>query len=126
MFKLSNEILSRSDRQRKAGYVMGRKFRAFVIAALGTVLPCLFAGAIVGLFFLTSFWYWTLGIAPLAFFYVCLDRIPVRLFAGTIQGLSVWPLLKYGYASTDKRPVYCACCLNEEWRLIRYQQYYRH
>ncbi|MDA8430584.1 MAG: hypothetical protein M0T70_15125 [Geobacteraceae bacterium] len=105
---------------------MARKIEAIVISAVGTVIPCLFAGAIVGLFFISSFWYWMLGIAFLAFFYVCLDRVPVRLFAGTTKGLSVWQLLKYGYTSTDKRPVYCGCCLNDEWRLIRYRRYYRH
>lgn len=84
---------------------MGRKIRAFVISAIGTVFPCFIAGTIVGLFFISSFWYWLVGIAVLAFFYVCLDRVPIRLFAGTMRGLSLWPLLKYGFASTDKRPM---------------------
>lgn len=85
--------------------MLARKFEAIVIATLGTSLPCLLAGALVGLLFRSSFWYWTLGIAILAFFYACLDRIPVRLFAGAMKGLSLGRLLKYGYTSTDKRPV---------------------
>jgi hypothetical protein len=93
---------------------VGRKIRAFVISAIGTVFPCFIAGAIVGIFFRSSFWYWTLGIAVLALFYVCLDRIPVRLFAGSMQGLSLWSLLKYGFASTDKRSSHYNS--DEEWR----------
>ncbi len=106
--------------------MLARKVEAFVIAALGTILPCLLAGALVGVFFISSFWYWVCGISGLAFFYACLDRIPVRLFTGVLQDLKIRDLLKYGYASTDKRPVYCGCCLNDEWRLIRYRRYYRH
>ena len=85
---------------------METKFRAFVIAAVGTIIPCLLAGSIVGLFFVTAFWYWTLGIAVLAFFYASLDRIPTRLFVGVMRGLPLGGLLKYGYASTDKRSAY--------------------
>lgn len=81
------------------------KLRAFVVSVVVTVFPCLLAGTIVGVFFRSSFWYWMLGIAALALFYVTLDRIPVRLFAGSLQGLSLWSLLKYGFASTEKRPV---------------------
>jgi len=81
------------------------KLKAIIISTIGTVIPCILAGVIVGLFFISSFWYWMSGIAVLAFFYSCLDRIPVRLFAGTMRGLSLWPLLKYGFASTDKRPM---------------------
>ncbi|MDD2854666.1 MAG: hypothetical protein HGB32_01165 [Geobacteraceae bacterium] len=105
---------------------MGQKFRAFIISASGTALPCLIAGAIVGIFFRSSFWYWTLGIAVLALFYVCLDRIPVRLFAGSMRGLSLWSLLKYGFASTEKRPVISEEMVNEEneWRTITYNHFY--
>lgn len=85
--------------------MLARKFEAIVIATLGTALPCFLSGAIVGMFFRSSFWYWTLGIATLAFFYACLDRIPVRLFVGVMKGLTLGGLLRYGYASTDKRPV---------------------
>jgi len=102
------------------------KLRAFVVSVVGTVLPCFVAGAIVGIFFRSSFWYWTLGIAVLALFYVCLDRIPVRLFAGSMQGLSFWSLLKYGFASTEKRPVISAEMVNEEneWRTMTYNHFY--
>lgn len=80
-----------------------RKIVAFGKSVFWTVLPCALAGGIVGAIFLTAFWYCLTLIAFLAFLYCCLDRIPVRLFAGTMRGLSLWPLLKYGYASTDKR-----------------------
>lgn len=82
---------------------MRQKSKAVVISAFWTVLPCLLAGGIVGLFFISDFWYWTFGIAVPALFYVCLDSIPARLFAGAMRGLSLLPLLKYGYASTEKR-----------------------
>ena len=106
--------------------VLTSKMRAIIISAVGTVIPCIIAGAIVGIFFRSSFWYWTLGIAVLALFYVCLDRIPVRLFAGSMRGLSFWSLLKYGFASTEKRPVISAEMVNEEneWRTMTYNHFY--
>lgn len=81
------------------------KIRAIFFAFIGTCIPSIIAGGIVGLFFLSSFWYWTLGIALLTFLYACLDRIPIRLFTGAMKGLPLGGLLKYGYTSTDKRPV---------------------
>lgn len=102
------------------------KLRAFVVSVFGTVFPCLLAGTIVGVFFRSSFWYWMLGIAALALFYVCLDRIPVRLFVGSTRGLSLWSLLKYGFASTEKRPLISEDIVNEEneWRTMTYNHFY--
>ena len=102
------------------------KLRAFVISVAGTLFPCLLAGTSVGIFFRSSFWYWTLGIATIAFFYACLDRIPVRLFAGVMKGLPLGGLLKYGYASTDKRPVptYYEIEDRERFNIYSYDHYY--
>src|SRR5574340_399898 len=94
--------------------MLARKIAAVVIAAAGTVLPCLIVGALVGCFFTSSFWFWTLGIAVLAFLYACLDRIPLRLFTGAMKGLSPGGLFWYGYASTDKRSAYY--CPEDDWR----------
>lgn len=85
---------------------MAQKFISFITSALGTVLPCVLAGSLVGFFFPSAFWYCVICIGILTFFYSCLDRIPVRLYAGARKGLPLWQLLKYGYASTDKRPLY--------------------
>lgn len=93
---------------------MGTKLRAFTISAVGTGLPCILAGTIVGLFFTATFWYWTIGIAGLTFFYACLDRIPVRFFTGAMKGLPLGGLFWYGYASTDKRSSYY--CPEDDWR----------
>ena len=84
---------------------MRKKFKAFVLSAFWTVLPCILAGGIVGAFFVAAFWYWALGITVLSFFYVCLDRVPVRLYGGVLRKLTLGRLLKYGYASTEKRPL---------------------
>lgn len=93
--------------------MMARKFHAIVISAAGTVLPCLLAGALVGCFFTSSFWYWTLGIAALALIYIILDRVPLRLYIGALNGFSLWPLLKYGYAAPELRPTMSAA--EYEW-----------
>lgn len=105
---------------------MKLKSKAIIVSTVGTLFPCLAVGVLVGLFFSASFWYWTIGIAGLAFFYVCLDRIPVRLFTGVMKGLSLWSLLKYGFASTEKRPVISAEMVNEEneWRTVTYNHFY--
>jgi hypothetical protein len=89
------------------------KFRAFVIASIGTIIPCLLAGSIVGLFFISSFWYWMLGIAFLALGYMLLDRVHLRLYIGSLKGLSIWPLLKYGYTAPELRPTMSAA--EYEW-----------
>jgi hypothetical protein len=94
--------------------MLARKFEAIVIATLGTALPCFLSGAIVGMFFRSSFWYWTLGIAVMAFLYACLDRIPLRLFTGAMKRLPLGGLFWYGYASTDKRSAYY--CSEDDWR----------
>ena len=102
------------------------KLKAITIATAGTILPCLFAGAIVGSFFRASFWYWELGISALSFFYVCLDRIPVRLFEGAVRHLPLLQLLKYGYTSTDFRPELTEEMVRDEkeWRTITYNHFY--
>ncbi|WP_173201742.1 hypothetical protein [Geobacter sp. SVR] len=92
---------------------MARKFEAIVISAVGTVLPSILVGAIVGLFFMSSFWYWTLGIAVLALCYIILDRVHLRLYIGSLKGLSTWQLLKYGYAAPELRPTMSAA--EYEW-----------
>lgn len=92
---------------------MARKFQAIVISAVGTVLPGLLAGALVGCFFTSSFWYWTLGIAALALVYIILDRVPLRLYIGALNGFSLWALLKYGYAAPELRPTMSAA--EYEW-----------
>jgi len=93
--------------------MMIRKIVAIFIAVAGTVLPCLLAGAMVGVFFIPSFWYWTLGIAVLALCYIILDRVHLRLYIGALKGLSTWSLLKYGYAAPELRPTMSAA--EYEW-----------
>ena len=90
-----------------------RVIRAVVVAVLGTFTPALLSGAVVGVFFPQSFWYWTLGIAVLALFYIILDRVPLRLYIGALNGFSLWPLLKYGYAAPELRPTMSAA--EYEW-----------
>ena len=90
------------------------KTKALLLATLVSILPAIVAGAIVGLFFIKSFWYWTAGIASPALFFICLDRVPVRLFAGAMRGLPLWPLLKYGFVCTDK--ISSNYNSDEEWR----------
>jgi hypothetical protein len=93
--------------------MLARKLQAIVISATGTILPCLLAGALVGCFFRSSFWYWTLGIAALALVYIILDRVPLRLYIGALNGFPLWPLLKYGYAAPELRPTMSAA--EYEW-----------
>lgn len=85
-----------------------RIIKAVVVAVLGTFAPALLSGAVVGIFFPQSFWYWTLGIAALALIYIILDRVPLRLYIGALNGFSLWPLLKYGYAAPELRPTMSA------------------
>ena len=87
--------------------------KATVMALLGSIIPALLSGAVVGVFFPHSFWYWTLGIAALAGVYIILDRVPLRLYLGVLRGFPLWPLLKYGYAAPELRPTMSAA--EYEW-----------
>lgn len=103
-----------------------QKLKAIAVSAVWTLLPCFAVGVFVGIFFTASFWYWTIGIACLTFLYVCLDRIPVRLFDGSMLRLSLWSLLKYGFTCTEKKPVISEEMVNEEneWRTMTYNHFY--
>lgn len=105
---------------------MVRKFMAFVISALGTVLPCLFAGAIVGFFLPTIFWACLGYIAAFTFFFVIFDRVPVRLYYGSLNSMRILPLLKYGFTSTDRWPIFTISdMLGFGWLYRRYYRYKR-
>lgn len=93
--------------------MLERKFAAVAISAVGTALPCLIAGALVGCFFMSSFWYWTLGVAVLALVYIILDRVPLRLYIGALNGFPLRALLEYAYAAPELRPTMSAA--EYEW-----------
>lgn len=103
-----------------------QKSKALAVSAVWALLPCFAAGGFVGSFFTASFWYWAIGIAGLAFFYVCLDRIPTRLFDGAMRGLPLGGLLRYGYTSTDMRPDITEDMIKDEneWRSVTYNHFY--
>ena len=44
------------DRQEKWEEMLARKFEAIVVVTLGTTLPCLLAGALVGVVLKANFW----------------------------------------------------------------------
>jgi hypothetical protein len=92
---------------------MARKIIAFVISVFWTVLPCVLAGSLVGFFFIKSFWYYALGISILTLPWCLLDRVHQRLYRGHLNGLSLWPLLKFGYTATVLRPAMSAA--EYEW-----------
>ena len=83
---------------------MRQKFKAFVISAFWTVLPCILAGGIVGAFFVAAFWYWVIGIATISLPWVLMNRVHVRLYNGSLQGKTLIVNLQYGYASTEYYP----------------------
>ena len=92
------------DCQERREDVNSRIIEAIVISAVGTILPGLLAGALVGLFFKSSFWYWTLGIAAIAIPWVLMNRVHVRFYRGFLNGKSLTENLKYAYSSTDCYP----------------------
>lgn len=94
---------------------MTRKFIAVVVSIFWTVLPCFLAGSLVGIFFIKSFWYWTIGITLLAFPCCLLNRVHLRLYHGYLLGKSLLSLVKYGYTSTDHYPKYQFCLTRWGW-----------
>ena len=102
------------------------KSKCVFLVTLLVLAPAIASGTIIGLLFINAFWYWAIGISGLVFFYICLDRVPLRLFAGAMRGLPFWQLLKYGYASTDNKPMISSEMVNEEneWRSVTYNHFY--
>lgn len=82
------------------------KLPAFFFALFGTVLTCLFAGCLVGVFFQSIFWYCAIGIAVISLPYILMDRVHLRLYHGYADGKKFWSLVKYAFTSTDYWPRY--------------------
>ncbi|SRR6266568_3784937 len=58
------------------------KFPAFLFSLFGTVLTCLLAGCLVGVFFRNIFWFCAIGIAVISLLYVLMDRVHLRFYHG--------------------------------------------
>ncbi|ABK97876.1 hypothetical protein Ppro_0241 [Pelobacter propionicus DSM 2379] len=84
--------------------MMTRKIAAIVIAVAGTVLPCLLAGAMVGIVFRSNFWIWTLGLAAISFPWMLMNRVHTRFYRGALIGKSLSKNIKYAYTSTEYYP----------------------
>ncbi len=82
------------------------KLPAVLVATFVTLLTSAVAGLLVGLCFLGTFWYWSIGIACISLPYILMDRVQVRLYHGYVKGKPFWTLIKYAYSSTDYRPCY--------------------
>lgn len=102
---------------------MTRKIYAIITSFFWTVLPCLLAGSLVGVFLPNIFWGCVGFIFVFTIFFMIFDRVPVRVYAGSLEGLSILPLLKYGFTSTDRWPTLTAAdLLGPGWL---YRRYYR-
>lgn len=84
--------------------MLARKFEAIVVATLGTTLPCLLAGALVGIVFRSNFWIWTLGLAAISFPWMLMNRVHIRFYRGALSGKSLIENIKYAYTSTEYYP----------------------
>ena len=82
------------------------KFPAVLVSIFVTLLTSAVAGLLVGLCFLGTFWYWSIGITCLSLPYILMDRVQVRLYHGYVKWKPCWTLIKYAYSSTDYRPCY--------------------
>jgi len=105
---------------------MVRKFEAIVISAVGTVLPCFFAGGIIGIFLPNIFWGCVAYISAFALFFMIFDRVPVRLYHGSLNNMKILPLMKYAFTSTDRWPILTISdILGFGWLYRRYYRYKR-
>jgi len=106
--------------------MMVRFFRAIVISAVGTVLPCLLTGGIVGVFLPKIFGVCVAYISVFALFFMIFDRVPVRLYHGSLNNMRILPLMKYGLTSTDRWPILTISdILGFGWLYRRYYRYKR-
>lgn len=102
-------------------------FKGIFVSAILSFVPAIASGAVIGIIFLNAFWFWVVGITTLGFFYICIDRVPTRLYAGFLRGLPFLQLLKYGYTSTDRRPIITEDMIRDEneWRTVTYNHFYK-
>lgn len=105
---------------------MTRRMYAFMISVFLTVLPCLLAGGIVGVFLPKVFWGCVGYVSSFTLFFMIFDRVPVRLYSASLKGQRLLPLLKYGFTSTDKWPVLTTSdLLGPGWLYRRYYRFKR-
>ena len=105
---------------------MGQKFKAFVLSAFWTVLPCFLAGGAIGIFLPTIFWVCVGYISAFTLFFMIFDRVPARLYYGSLNSMNILPLLKYGFTSTDRWPILTTSdILGFGWLYRRYYRYKR-
>ena len=105
---------------------MRKKFKAFTISAFWTVLPCILAGGIVGIFMPAIIWVCVGYISMFTLFFVIFDRVPVRLYCGSLNNMKILPLLKYGFTSTDHWPIFTISdILGFAWLYRRYYRFKR-
>lgn len=83
---------------------MIKKINAIIIAVVGTVLPCLLTGAMVGLVFKSSFWIWTLGLTTISIPWMLMNRVHTRFYHGSLNGKTLSENLIYAYTSTEYYP----------------------
>lgn len=106
--------------------MLARKFEAIVVATLGTILPCLLAGATIGLLVPHIYWGCVAYLSAFALFFVVFDRVPVRFFHGFLNNMGILPLMKYAYTSTDRWPAFTISdLLGFGWLYRRYYRYKR-
>ena len=119
-------MLVDTDRRERREEMLARKFEAIVIATLGTILPCLLAGATIGLLVPHIFWGCVAYLSVFALFFVVFDRVPVRFYHGFLNNMGILPLLKYAYTSTDRWPTFTVSdLLGFGWLYRRYYRYKR-
>lgn len=105
---------------------MARKFEAIIIALLGTTLPCLLAGVIAGSLLPQIFWGCVAYISAFALFFVAFDRVPARFYHGSLNNMEILQLIKYGFTSTDRWPLFTISdLLGLHWLYRRYYRYKR-
>lgn len=105
---------------------MTRKIYAFIVSVLFTVLPCFLAGSLVGFFFPMIFWGCVGYIFAFTLFFMIFDRVPVRLYKGSLKDMRILPLLIYGFTSTDHWPnVTTWNLLGPAWLYRRYYRFKR-
>lgn len=106
--------------------MLARKLEAIVVAMLGSILPCLLAGATTGLLVPHIFLGCAAYVSAFALFFVVFDRVPVRFYHGFLKNMGMLPLMKYAYTSTNRWPTFTISdLLGFGWLYRRYYRYKR-
>lgn len=101
------------------------KMGAFFVAAVLTSVVAMLPGVIIGNIFKNAFWTCIFSITLPLWLYIIYDEFPKRIFYGYREGMTLIPLLMYGFTSRGLIKKNLGTTMKRPWELKHYQEQYK-